>query len=310
MALWKALLAVSITTGISSAKPELTPSQLQHAIDAAIASGASRYTIPPGTYNFSQSQLLIRGAFYFDLVGSGATLLFYPGFGVMIRNAIDTTASALIVDYDPPCFTQGTVIAFSSVNGTADITLDLGYPTPDAQYFNSSEIKLIFFDAATRRRTAQPMFCGVSISGPVSPPGTWRVEGTCLKLFSPQLGWLATISPRVGASEVQIPDFYVGQTWSILNSTRVTTESVTILGGGNFAFLGELKPADNLPLQTCSATVATEWGGGGNHYYHNVTLTRRDPHLVSSNCDAFHSFSALRGPHINASLFSWQGDGK
>lgn len=56
-----------------------------------------------------------------------------------------------------------------------------------------------------------------------------------------------------------------------------------------------------------------EAGGGGAHVYRNILLGRREnpPYplrLLSSNMDAFHSFSVGKGPLLENSDFSFPGD--
>lgn len=56
--------------------------------------------------------------------------------------------------------------------------------------------------------------------------------------FTPQVGWRASVSPRIYSTQYKIPDFYRGSTWTLLGSENVLTQDVTVLGGGNFAFTG------------------------------------------------------------------------
>ena len=107
-------------------------------------------------------------------------------------------------------------------------------------------------------------------------------------MFSVQVGWKSTISPRIYAFSYQIPDYYSPQSWTVWNSSRVTSEDVTILGSGNFALL--------------------EWGGGGGNIYRRVLLTRTRENLLSANCDGFHSFACEKGPIVVDSHLEWQGD--
>lgn len=69
-----------------------------------------------------------------------------------------------------------------------------------------------------------------------TPAGRMSIPG--FSGFTPQAGWLASVSPRIYSTQYKIPDFYRGSTWTLLASTRVLTQDVTVLGGGNFAFTG------------------------------------------------------------------------
>ena len=63
-------------------------SALQDAINVAIAQGLPSYSLAAGgTYEFTNASLSVRGSNNFDLDGAGATLIFNPGFGVLIRES-------------------------------------------------------------------------------------------------------------------------------------------------------------------------------------------------------------------------------
>lgn len=281
-------------TAPPAARAPLPGAQLQAAVDAAIASGAASLSLEPlATYAFGAASLTLRGAARFALEGAGATLVFAPGYGVLVRESRDSAVRNLTVAYDPPCFTQGVIVANDASKGTVDVRLDAGYPSPDAAapetaYFGSSEIKLQFWDPSTRLRVpGQSPACVVTVVGPVAgQAGVWRVGNACAV---PQgvPGMLATISPRIGAT-FDIPQFYRGQAWWVHGSVNILSEDVTLTGSGNFAIL--------------------EWGGGGGHTYRRVALTRAGSNLLSSNTDGFHSFSVGAGPHIDSCHISFMGD--
>ena len=284
-----AVLAV-ILTGTGAAAAPIPGAQLQKLLDAAIASGAARLMLVPGaTYAFGSVSLSMRAARGLFLDGAGATLVFAPGAGVLVRESADAAIVNITVAYDPPCFTQGTVVA--SQTGTVDVELDAGYPipnktAPETAYFDSSEVKLQFWDPVSRLRIpGQSLGCVVGIAGPTGAPGVWRINSKCPVPSVPNLR--ATISPRIGAS-YDIPQFYRGQAWWVHNSSNITSQDVTLAGSGNFAIL--------------------EWGGEGGHTYRRVSLVRTGTNLLSSNTDGFHSFSVGRGPHIDSCNISFMGE--
>ena len=80
-------------------------------------------------------------------------------------------------------------------------------------------------DTAARLQYADP-----------TPAGRMSIPG--FSGFTPQAGWLASVSPRIYSTQYKIPDFYRGSTWTVLGSAGVLTQDVTVLGGGNFAFTG------------------------------------------------------------------------
>ncbi len=268
------------------------PTPLQQALDAAIASGANSFSLQPSaTYTQGASSLTITAA-NFALFGSNATLIFAPGYGVVVDRSLATTVQDLTVAYDPPSFTQGTVVASSP--SSFDIRLDAGFPLPNASFFTSVEFKLQFFDPDTRQRPRQSACCVVTVgSGEVSP-GVWRATevpngcGCPLPQLPSGAAPLATISSRIFSLGYQIPEGYRGGAWWVFNSSRVTTRNVALLGSGNFAF--------------------SEWGGEGGNVYDGVVLARAPGHLLSSNTDGFHSFATGLGPTVIHSDLGWMGD--
>lgn len=265
---------------------------LQSLIDAAIASNAPSLALPPNaTFIQGTAPLIITSGYPFVLYGAGANIIFAPTAGVIIDKAQSLTVENLMIRYDPPCFTQGSVV---NVNGTeVDVLLDSEFPDPDAPFFSSVETKLQFFYANGTRVPGQSGSCIVNVLTSTAPR-VWRISqapGFSCKFFPAIANLRATISPRVNAPGYQIPDGYVGGAYQVFNSTNVTTRGVTLLGSGNFAF--------------------SEWGGGGNHLYEDVTLARdsdRGGHLLSSNTDGFHSFGAGVGPTLRRAKLSFMGD--
>lgn len=288
--LFLALAAAYATTAAISRGPFLgAPTPLQDAINSAIQSGQSSYTLSPSTLYTQGPSSLIITATDFTLFGSNSTLSFEPGYGVLVDNSKNVTLTALTITFSPTCFTQGTVIAHTGAT-TFDISLDPGYPAPNATYFTTVETKLQFFDGDTTLRPPQSGSCIVTVQTSPSP-GVWRVGvapgfGCDFPASTPHLK--ATISPRVFSFGYQIPDGYRGGAWWVFNSSYVTSSFITLYGSGNFAF--------------------TEWGGGGGHTYSNVRLAREGNNLLSSNTDGFHSFSVGLGPTLINSQLSFMGD--
>lgn len=287
--------ALLLLLAARAAHAAVTP--LQALVDAALAAGAPSLTLPAGSLFTQGAAPLLITATDFLLDGNGARVVFAPGAGVVIERSAGLEVRALTVEYDPPCFTQGTVVAAnqSAHPRTFDVRLDGGFAAPDSDFFTTVEIKLQFFNGSTRARVVpQSGSCIVTVAGAVAP-GVWRVSesfGCAVPL--PPLdgggGLRATISPRVNGPAYQIPGGYVGGAWWVFNSSNVTTRDVTLLGSGNFAI--------------------SEWGGGGGHLYDGVVLTRDEARgaLLSSNTDGFHSFAVAAGPTLTRARLSWMGD--
>lgn len=288
------LFHLAISLGVCADSP-IPGSILQAAVDDAISRSLPVLTLESGAiYEFGSASFTLRNATNFLLDGSGSTLLFSPGFGILVRDSSDSVMRNLTVTYNPPCFTQGLIIAHDVNSRTVDVKIDTGYPFPDSSlpitaYFNSSEVKLQFWDSSTRRRVpGQSGACVVKIIGEVSgQPGVWRVGNACDVPSNAAGSLLASISPRIGAT-FDIPQFYRGQALWIHNSANILSEDIILTGSGNFAVL--------------------EWGGHGNHTYRRLQLIRVGTNLLSSNTDGFHSFSVGIGPHLDSCLISYMGD--
>ena len=282
-------LSSFITAAVVHAAP---PTPLQALIDAAIAAGAPTLTLPPSEiFEQGNTSLMITATnFLFD--ANGARIVFSPGAGVVIERSSQVEVRNATVSYNPPSFSQGAVVAADLNALTIDVLLDAGFAAPNAAFFTTVEIKMQFFDGATRERSLpQSGCCLVSVAGPTAVADTWRFKldaGGCKCVVPPLSGLLATISPRVNGFDYQIPGGYVGGAWWVFNSSSVTTRAVTLLGSGNFAF--------------------SEWGGDGAHVYDGIVLARDGNNLLSSNTDGFHSFAVGAGPTIKSASLSWMGD--
>lgn len=197
-----AFLLAPVVCASASATP------LQAALDAAVASGAPSYTLAPdATYYQNASALTISAARRFLIDGAGATLVFAPGAGVLFDMAADVEFRNVTVRYEPPCFSQGAVVAIDRGAATVDVRVDAGYAAPDAPFFDTVEIKLMFY-GADGRRVPQSGACIVNVVGAVGA-GVYRVKKTdsCTCDWpASSAGVRATISPRVHAPGYQIPD--------------------------------------------------------------------------------------------------------
>lgn len=274
------------------AAPAVTP--LQALIDAAVAAGLPSLSLAPGGVYAQGAAPLVVTASDFALLGNGARVVFAPGAGVVIERSTRVEVRGLTVAYDPPCFSQGAVVA---VNASARpreflFRLDAGWPSPpDAPAFASVETKLQFYDAATTRRVPQSGACIVTVVSGAVAPGVYALREAFGCDVPPDFAALrATVSSRVNGLDYQIPGGYVGGAWWVFNSTSVTTTNVTLLGSGNFAI--------------------SEWGGGGGHVYDGVVLDRDADigALLSSNTDGFHSFAVSSGPTLTRCRLAWMGD--
>jgi hypothetical protein len=159
------IVAAALIGGVFAARGRLgDPTPLQRALDAAIASGARSFSLnPKTTYNQGPSSLVLT-ATNFTLFGAGATLVFSPGYGVVVDRSSETTARDLTVAFDPPNFSQGVLVA-SNDSTTFDVKLDPGFLPPNSSIFSSVEYKLQFYDPETKQRPAQSGCCVVKVVG-------------------------------------------------------------------------------------------------------------------------------------------------
>ena len=82
---------------------------LQQAVDAAVRQGGGLVEVPVGVpLRFGNRSLYVDGASDLVLDGRGALLIFEPGHGVLVSRSHRVVLRNTSVDYDPPCFSQGT----------------------------------------------------------------------------------------------------------------------------------------------------------------------------------------------------------
>jgi hypothetical protein len=270
---------------------------LQEKLNDAILSGKHYFNIPVDNYEFGKSDFIIASAYNLVIKAEiGAILTFYPGYGVTIHGCRNITISGFGVDSNPAAFTQGVISNINEKQLMIEIILSDSFPSPDpilTPYFaNNSETKVIFWDASTKEIIqGQPMYTPLKSFKQIGPRLYQIFIDTLPKV--PKIGDMVTISPRIWSDiHRPVPTFYKG-VYQVYDSYNVISKNVSIYGGGNMGIL--------------------EWGGDGGHTYDNVKLIRRPnpPYpfrLLSSNLDAFHSFSLKRGSLITNCEFAYMGD--
>ena len=84
--------------------------RLQQRLDAAIASHAPTFTLPPGDISFARCQE------HADRGGTGGTTLwFQPGGGLKIADGANVTLSGVTIDYNPLPYVQAEIIAMQEL---------------------------------------------------------------------------------------------------------------------------------------------------------------------------------------------------
>jgi hypothetical protein len=287
------------------------PSELQAQVDAAVASGARRFVIPPtdaGGYFFGTSNFTMTGASDFELDGGGATLWFVAGFGVSCVECARARLHNFTIDYAPLAFAQGTLVSLDAANGSFVADFDAPeasglaeYALPDAALYpwfvngsiNTGGNKAVFWTRAGAQLPGQSGVClwaatwradaalprryGVALNNAPFTSGNCFRDGTT---FGPAVAGetRVTVSPRAGFA------------LQLINSSACAVEDVTAYGAGSMAF--------------------AEFSGDGGHAWRRLLLTRRPgtARLLSANADAFQSSSLRRGPLLEASEMAHVAD--
>ena len=277
-----AAVGVAAATTAGAADPA---AQLQTNLSAAVRRGDGSFAIEPGTYWFQGTDLLVDGAGDLAIRSSSSaanvTLLFTCNWGLVLRSCTNVSISGVVVDYEPPCFSQGLVTATG--HGTVRYTVDHGFPAPDSSArFNASRVKVINWDATTQlSKNARLM----NQSMPVK-----RLGGGSFEIGAPQdpshprgeiqVGQVVTVGPRVG------------HTVLLTNCSRCTVEGLTVHGASDMALV--------------------EYGGaGGNVWRGNAVvrnLARTPVGLLASNADVFQSSGVELGPLVEGNEFTYAGD--
>ena len=196
-------------------------------LDEAVASGAGRVVIPPGTYrgspeNGEKTHLSISNVRDFMVAADGVTIICEQLTRALdIWQCENVTIRGLTVDYDPLPFTQGTITAVASDQSWIDVSLHAGYPQ---QPYDRIDI----IDPKTRtRKRGMPFLWGAKAQ--VTGPGVVRVSRQSIGEAA-DVGDLATMS--TGAGPGGIPHAVV-----ISDSSGTVLRAVTIHSAPGFGIL-------------------------------------------------------------------------
>jgi hypothetical protein len=260
------------------------PESIQHLVDRAYHGNKRKVRIPPGTYEVippeSGSHLQFEKLSHFEIDARGVTLLLADQTrgGIEFRDCNAVTFRGATVRYEIPPFTQGRVEAISADGTSYDVRIEKGYPVnlEDRRYFPLRPTGYLF-DRTTRWWK----------------PGTYDLGAKRVERLQPDLFrffWSKPMGPDVQPVAVGDLIAFRGSgrhNITVLNSTKVRIEEVTINNAGSFA--------------------VWESGGAGENRY-KITVRRgprpkdatADP-LLSSTADAFHSSNVRKGPIVEHS---------
>ena len=140
------LLAVS---GFSTAQEQETMGDLQAVLDAQ--KNNSVIDIPKGTYLLDLTNNI--GPYIFSykknvtVNGNGSTIICnYQKQAFSFDHCENFVFKDLVIDYDPPCSTQGTVVSMTSDAKTLEIEMHEGFPLPDPE---TEQDRVHFYDGET-----------------------------------------------------------------------------------------------------------------------------------------------------------------
>jgi hypothetical protein len=242
---------------------------------------------PPGTHRI-KAALHVEGAKNLVIDGKGARIV-QTNFDVQVFRITRCDRLQILnltVDYDPLPFTQGKVIA--STADAIDVQLDNGYPKELKNYAQPADgepnVSAEIFDRRTRRMKLDGQ---IVFPTQVTSPrrGVFRLHHTCDSWCNFELGDLAAIK-SYGS-----PD---GMAILIEESKGTVLRGVTI--------------------HASSAAGIYEWGGdGGSRLTYQITRGptppgAKEPRLLSTNRDGFHSLGVRRGATLDGVLTEFCSD--
>lgn len=273
-------LAISVLSlavaGLMNAQEQETMGDLRAVLDAQ--KGKSVIDIPKGTYLLDLTNNIGPYAFSnlkdVTVNGNGSTIICnYQKQAFSIDHCENFTIKDLIIDYDPPCSTQGTVVSMTGDAKTLEIEMHEGYPLPDPE---TEQDRVHFFDPETMELIWN--LYSNQITEPIEYLSDRRIR---VKLAMPKPNTYG-----VGDYIVlnNIPNTYVGHMIISNYCKNLTFSNVTAYDSPQF-FFGE---------HYCE----------NSHYYRCVIDRRRnDPkypidQLRAGIADGIHSKHATIGPTI------------
>ncbi len=244
----------------------------------------SEINFPKGTYLLdltnNQWAYNIRNKQNVVIEGNGSTIICNRQTQALVfANCENVTFRNFIIEYDPPCSTQGTITEITNNKNTWTVQIHDGYPT---EGLGLGRIQAYGKDT----RELIPNF------GTVSAPNYTKIDDRTI-LFT--INW--------NNNPVQVGDFVAldvisnpshAHTIEISSCKRMKFENIVVYDSNCFSFL--------------------EYDGEANHYY-RCAATRKinDPkypqdRLRAGIADAFHSKFAKVGPTIEECTFTHTGD--
>ena len=242
--------------------------------------------VPFGTYLLdlknNQWEYIFGGKKDIVIEGNGSTIICNRQTqALLFRGCSHVTFRNFIIDYDPPCSTQGTITEISNSNRTWTVEIHDGYPTEE---FGFDRVQAYGKDT----QELIPNFGTANIHN-----NQYTKLGERTFRFTIE-GW--------NNNPVRVGDFVV------LNALSKSSRAHTIV-------LESCKfmKFENITVYDSNAFSFLEYDGEANHYYRCVaTRKTNDPRypnrLRAGVADAFHSRYAKVGPTVEECTFNYTGD--
>lgn len=245
------------------------------ALEQAVKTGASEFTIPPGVYRLKpvgndNTHVTISSARDLTINAKGVTLICEDlTRALTIKDSHNVTIKGLTVDYDPLPYTQGDVIAAAPDGSWIDVRIHAGYPRQPY-----SRIDIV--DPATRfRKRGMPFLWGTT--GEMQGEDVVRVHLKDIGKIA-KIGDMASMSggPRKGG---------VAHAVAIENCSGTTFEDVSVFSAPGFGII-EQDGEGGMRYTRCKVVPGPKPEG--------ATQER----LLSSVWDAMQSKTMKRGPLV------------
>ncbi|WP_315819350.1 right-handed parallel beta-helix repeat-containing protein [Paraflavitalea speifideaquila] len=245
-------------------------------------------TIPPGTYLLNN---LTHGAYQFSnlnnvtINGYGASIICNSQeLAFKFYNCTNITVSGFSIDYDPLCFTQGTIVAKDAVkNLWFEVEIDEGYAVDQVK-----NTRVQFYDPATRQLKN-------SITTGEGHYAAFEKIGTNRFKLTKQAAWVANeaVGDLVVLDVVSTKVNPAAHAFQLEKCQNATVQDITIYGSNSFSFFE----------RNCSAS----------HYNRCKVLRGPVPagikaRLRSGNADGIHSSLASIGPLVENCEVKHNGD--
>ncbi len=272
------------------AKPQGDNFDLQKYINSELAKGKKTIVIPKGKYKVTpvkKQHLELENLRNISIDATDVEMICTQTTrAITINHCENLTIKGLTIDYDPLCFTQGTIVAISPDKSTIDIQLMDGYP-------ENLETKIEIFNGQThwlRRHTHYGWQPAQKIA-----EKTYRLKKSPNYKFNATVD-LEEIGDVVVINSISAPSGSMPHAVQSDYCKNLRLENITLYSGPTFAFF--------------------ETNGTNNSYYRcainrrpvATDLVNRTMRYRSNNADAFHSKYAFVGPKIIECSAQFQGD--